>query len=252
MHIDMKKTGKGKIFIIIAVIFLAAAAAVGIFLYGVLGKERLHLRINGTEISEEEYLQAVKAVRYDVAAYFAGTYGAKEEDSFWSEEYGGEIPCEKLAEEAVERLKYIHAVYGLAEEKGYIDDAGYDALVERLEDENASRKEKIEAGEAVYGLSEYTLDLFMEYEISSFKERYCNDTENEGMDLTEEEIREHYESREWIVGESGDKLELEEARPAVEQELREMKYDDMILRLEEDSQVETDREALYRFTLEKI
>ena len=112
--------------------------------------------------------------------------------------------------------------------------------------------EKIEAGEAVYGLSEYTLDLFMEYEISSFKERYCNDTENEGMDLTEEEIREHYESREWIVGESGDKLELEEARPAVEQELREMKYDDMILRLEEDSQVETDREALYRFTLEKI
>lgn len=68
MHIDMKKTGKGKIFIIIAVIFLAAAAAVGIFLYGVLGKERLHLRINGTEISEEEYLQAVKAVRYDVAA----------------------------------------------------------------------------------------------------------------------------------------------------------------------------------------
>ena len=122
----------------------------------------------------------------------------------------------------------------------------------RLEDENASRKEKIEAGEAVYGLSEYTLDLFMEYESSSFKERYCNDTENEGMDLTEEEIREHYESREWIVGESGDKLELEEARPAVEQELREMKYDDMILRLEEDSQVETDREALYRFTLEKI
>ena len=53
----MKKTGKGKNFIIIAVIFLAAAAAVGIFLYGVLGKERLHLRINGTEISEEEYLQ---------------------------------------------------------------------------------------------------------------------------------------------------------------------------------------------------
>ena len=105
MHIDMKKTGKGKIFIIIAVIFLAAAAAVGIFLYGVLGKERLHLRINGTEISEEEYLQAVKAVRYDVAAYFAGTYGALEEGSFWSEEYGGEIPCEKLADEAVERLK---------------------------------------------------------------------------------------------------------------------------------------------------
>ena len=252
MHIDMKKTGKGKNFIIIAVIFLAAAAAVGIFLYGVLGKERLHLRINGTEIAEEEYLQAVKAVRYDVAAYFAGTYGAKEEDSFWSEESGGEIPCEKLAEEAVERLKYIHAVYGLAEEKGYIDDAGYDALVERLEDENASRKEKIEAGEPVYGLSEYTLDLYMEYEVSSFRERYCNDKTNEGMDLTEEEIREHYESRDWVVGENAEKLDLEEARPAVEQELREMKHDEIIAQREEDSQVETDREELYRFTLQNI
>ncbi len=252
MHVDMKKTGKVKIFIVIAAVLLASVAAAGIILSVAAGGERLRLRINGTEISEEEYLQAVKDVRYDVAAYFAGAYGAKEEGSFWSGEYGGEVPCEKLAEEAVERLKYIHAVYGLAEEKGYIDDAGYEALVRRLEGENASRKEKIEAGEAVYGLSEYTLDLFMEYEISSFKERYCNDTENEGMDLTEEEIREHYESREWIVGESGDKLELEEARPAVEQELREMKYDDMILRLEEDSQVETDREALYRFTLEKI
>lgn len=252
MHIDMKKTGKGKNFIIIAVIFLAAAAAVGIFLYGVLGKERLHLRINGTEISEEEYLQAVKAVRYDVAAYFAGTYGAKEEDSFWSEEYGEEIPCEKLAEEAVERLKYIHAVYGLAEEKGYIADAGYDALAERLEDENASRKEKIEAGEPVYGLSEYTLDLYMEYEVSSFRERYCNDKTNEGMDLTEEEIREHYESRDWVVGENAEKLDLEEARPAVEQELREMKYDEIIAQREEDSQVETDREELYRFTLQNI
>lgn len=248
----MKKTGKVKIFIVIAAVLLASVAAAVIILSVVAGGERLRLRINGTEISEEEYLQAVKAVRYDVAAYFAGAYGALEEGSFWSEEYGGEVPCEKLADEAVERLKYIHAVYGLAEEKGYIDDAGYDALVRRLEDENASRKEKIEAGEAVYGLSEYTLDLFMEYEISSFKERYCNDTENEGMDLTEEEIREHYESREWIVGESGEKLELEEARPAVEQELREMKYDDMMLRLEEDSQVETDTEALYRFTLEKI
>lgn len=248
----MKKTGKGKNFIIIAVIFLAAAAAVIVFLSGMAGKARLHLRINGTEISEEEYLQAVKAVRYDVAAYFAGTYGAKEEDSFWSEEYGEEIPCEKLAEEAVERLKYIHAVYGLAEEKGYIDDAGYDALAERLEDENASRKEKIEAGEPVYGLSEYTLDLYMEYEVSSFRERYCNDETNEGMDLTEEEILEYYESQEWTFGDSGERADLETARIAVERELREKKYDEIIAQREADSQVETDREELYRFTLQNI
>ena len=122
----------------------------------------------------------------------------------------------------------------------------------RLEDENASRKEKIEAGEPVYGLSEYTLDLFMEYEVSSFRERYCNDKTNEGMDLTEEEILEYYESQEWTFGDSGETADLETARIAVERELREKKYDEIIAQREADSQVETDREELYRFTLQNI
>ena len=124
--------------------------------------------------------------------------------------------------------------------------------MERLEDENASRKEKIEAGEPVYGLSEYTLDLFMEYEVSSFRERYCNDKTNAGMDLTEEEILAYYESREWTFGDSGETADLETARIAVERELREKKYDEIIAQREADSQVETDREELYRFTLQNI
>ena len=92
----------------------------------------------------------------------------------------------------------------------------------------------------------------MEYEVSSFRERYCNDKTNEGMDLTEEEILEYYESQEWTFGDSGETADLETARIAVERELREKKYDEIIAQREADSQVETDREELYRFTLKNI
>ena len=72
------------------------------------------------------------------------------------------------------------------------------------------------------------------------------------MDLTEEEILEYYESQEWTFGDSGETADLETARIAVERELREKKYDEIIAQREADSQVETDREELYRFTLKNI
>ena len=72
------------------------------------------------------------------------------------------------------------------------------------------------------------------------------------MDLTEEEILAYYESREWTLGDSGETADLETARIAVERELREKKYDEIIAQREADSQVETDREELYRFTLKNI
>ena len=237
---------------IVTVLLAIAAAVIVLVLCRMHGSLMPRLEINGVRVGREEYLRAMKDVRYDVTIYFGSNYGAAEEDGFWTEEYDGEIPCRTLTDEAVERLIYLHSVYALAEEKGYIDDAGYDALVERLENENASRNEKIEAGEAVYGLSEYSMDLFIEYEVSGFKERYCNDRANEGMDLTEDEIREYYESREWIFEGSEENADLETARIAVERELREKKYDEIIAQREADSQVETDREALYRFTLENI
>lgn len=48
------------------------------------------------------------------------------------------------------------------------------------------------------------------------------------MDLTEEEIVEHYNSRDWIFGENAEKADLETARVAVIRELREEKYDAII------------------------
>ena len=68
----------------------------------------------------------------------------------------------------------------------------------------------------------------------------------------EEEDLQNYQSREWIFGGSEEKDELETARIAVERELREQKYDDMITQRENGSQVEGNMKDVNRYTLKNI
>ena len=121
-----------------------------------------------------------------------------------------------------------------------------------MEQENNTRKEKLAKNDVIYGLKEYSYDLYLQYEMSSIKEQYCNDKTREGMDLTEEEIVEHYNSRDWIFGENAEKADLETARVAVIRELREEKYDAFIEKNAENSQVSGNMESMSQFTLKNI
>ncbi|HJC39056.1 MAG TPA: hypothetical protein H9757_08380 [Candidatus Mediterraneibacter faecigallinarum] len=216
------------------------------------GSSDFYLSINGSEVSQEEYLAAVDAVEYDTKMEIQEEYDTPYGEDFWEKEYPDGYGYEILAENAEGWLKYTHAVYSLAEKYGDIDDGSYEAAVKRWEADQESRAEKTAKGEVVYGLREYPLDVYISYEISMLKETYCNDYDREGMDLTEEEIQEHYESREWIFDESEENADLETARIAVERELREQKYDEIIAQKEQDSQVDGDRDAVLRFTLKNI
>lgn len=180
---------KKKICIIITIIILAILVCVGIFAY----RNPFSLAINESKIDKEEFLDAAAQVKYDVISYFSGKSGGNVDSGFWEREVDGEIPYEKLATEALEQLKYYRAVYGLAKEKGYIDDDSYQGLLERWEAENQSRQEKIANGEAVYGLSEYTLELYREYEMDTLQKLYCEDLENEGMEITDADREQYYE-----------------------------------------------------------
>ena len=200
------------------------------------GSSDFYLSINGSEVSQEEYLAAVDAVEYDTKMEIQEEYDTPYGEDFWEKEYPDGYGYEILAENAEGWLKY----------------GSYEAAVKRWEADQESRAEKTAKGEVVYGLREYPLDVYISYEISMLKETYCNDYDREGMDLTEEEIQEHYESREWIFDESEENADLETARIAVERELREQKYDEIIAQKEQDSQVDGDRDAVLRFTLKNI
>ena len=72
------------------------------------------------------------------------------------------------------------------------------------------------------------------------------------MKLTEDEVLQYYQSRDWIFGDSEENADLETARIAVERELREQKYDDMITQRENGSQVEGNMKDVNRYTLKNI
>ena len=198
-----------------AVIFTAASA--------VYRKNRFDLKIGEEKVGSKEYQLCMDLVKYDV-----------------------------LADHTVEKIKYIHVVYDLAEEYGDVSDGSFAAIEKRWKQENAKRQKKVEDGEVIYGLKEYTFDLYMQYEISMYKEIYCNDTDRKGMDLTEEEVAEYYSQGEWVFQDDGEKADLETARIAVERELREKKYDAMIAQMTEDLEVSGDLEAVDRFTLDHL
>lgn len=179
---------KKRICIISTMIILAVFAAVVFF----AGRDRFSLTIDGNEISGEEFLEAAGRKKYEVVNDLKEKGSSDVDSGFWEREINGEIPYEELAKAAINDLKYFHAVYDLAEEKGYIEDGSYEAFLNRFEEENRLRKEKIEKGEAVYGLSEYTLELYREYEMDSIQKSYCSDIENEGMEVTDTDRQQYY------------------------------------------------------------
>ena len=186
---------KKKICIISTIIVLAVLAVLafaGIYIH----KNQFSLTIDGNAISEEEFLEAASRKKYEVVSYFSGKGSSNVDAGFWERETDGELPYEMLAKAAIEDLKYFHAVYGLAQEKGYIENGSYEAFLQRWEAENQLRKERIENGEVVYGLSEYTQDLYREYEMDSIQKSYCNDLENEGMEVTDADREQYYEEYE--------------------------------------------------------
>ena len=186
---------KKKVFAIAAISFFIIAAIIVLFPQ----KDSFSLKINDNEISKEEFLAAAAQKRYEVVSYFSEKGGGNVDAKFWEEAVGGELPYEKLTQEAIEELKYFYAVYDMAKEKGYVEDGSYSALIKRWEEENHFRKDKIEKGEAIYGLSEYPLDLYLEYEMDSIQKSYCDDLENEGMEVTEEDRKQYYDNYSMIL-----------------------------------------------------
>lgn len=227
-----------------AVIFTAASA--------VYRKNRFDLKIGEEKVGSKEYQFCMDLVKYDVKMEIQKRYDALYGEDFWEQSYEGQYGYEILADHTVEKIKYIHAVYDLAEEYGDVSDGSFAAIEKRWKQENAKRQKKVEDGEVIYGLKEYTFDLYMQYEISMYKEIYCNDTDRKGMDLTEEEVAEYYSQGEWVFQDDGEKADLETARIAVERELREKKYDAMIAQMTEDLEVSGDLEAVDRFTLDHL
>ena len=174
---------KKKIVCLVATVLTAGIFVAGAFFI----KGKFELNIHEKPISKEEYLYVMNQQIYDVFNELTENRDIQIDEKFWETEIEGTVPYKKLADQTIEQLKYYRAVYETAIEEGYVEYADYEHMIKRMEEENKMRAEKIENGEPVFGLSKFTTELYMEYEMDSFQKRYCENLKNEGMEITEEE-----------------------------------------------------------------
>ena len=183
---------------------LCAAAALAVCLC-IFFSPFPRLEVSYFLITEEEYLQSMYQARNDVLSDHAAA-GISLTD--WSEETALGDPCQLVMERALEILTEYYAVSTLAVERGYLADAGYDALKQDLEEINRQRQEALDAGEKITGLPNFTMEDFLTYRASNIRLQFCNDPANAENQITPEEIRQRYEADRDTLYDQPDSLEL--------------------------------------------
>ena len=149
------------------------------------------LEISGFRISREEYVRAMYQARNDVLSDHAAA-GISLTD--WSRETALGDPCALVTERAIQIMREYYAVSTLAVERGYLQDAGYDAMERELEELNHQRQQAMESGAVITGVPTFTTADYMTYRASGFRLQFCNDPANPENRITEAEIRARYEA----------------------------------------------------------
>ena len=207
-------------------LLLSAAALVLIALVvwlRIAGSPFPRLEVDGFPVTREEYIRAMYQARNDVLSdHAAAGYSLTD----WSAETPLGDPCRLTTERTLEILSEYYAVSSLAVERGYLEDAGYAAMLAALEEVNRQRQEALGQGEMVTGIPTFTVDDFISYRASSLRLQFCNDPNNPETQVTPEELRQRYEADRDNLYQQPDTLELcflaaDAADDALEQAFRE-------------------------------
>ncbi|MBO9607113.1 MAG: hypothetical protein J7639_14230 [Paenibacillaceae bacterium] len=127
--------------------------------------------VNGEPLDLREYRAIVRTERAGVFAYFQGKYGAEDDKDFWTRSYAGEIPLEKLKEEALRTAVGIKTLQLLGKENGLLADASYAAFLQELRTENARRKEEIAHGRPIYGPKQWEEAAYYERKLADLRQQ---------------------------------------------------------------------------------
>lgn len=119
-------------------------------------KPKIVAWVSDESITKSELKHWMLLEKASVYSYFYRKYGVSDSDSFWIQKLGDEIPLEKLKSISIEKAKRIKIQQILALEKGIIETANYDEIIDGLENINVERKQKVENGEPIYGPIQFT------------------------------------------------------------------------------------------------
>ena len=180
---------------------LCAAALIPLLFQGSFPR----LEVAGFRVREEEYLRAMYQARNEVLSDHAAQGIALTD---WDRETALGDPRELTVQRTLDILAEYYAVSTLAVERGYLADAGYDAMLRELEQTNRQRKEALASGTIITGIPSFTVEDFLAYRASSLRLEFTNDPDQPENQVTEEEIRLRYEADRDALYRQPDSMEL--------------------------------------------
>lgn len=150
------------------------------------------LTVDGYGVTEEEFLMFLGDQKAAAANYFWTEYQVQPDADFWTTPVNGETPLEYAKEQALDALVTSKVTFIMAAERGILDYQSYDSLMESMEEENAGRADKLEDGEVVYGVSQFTPFTYYQY-LNKNAGAELEYSQRELIDPSREELLQTYE-----------------------------------------------------------
>lgn len=156
--------------------------------------------INGYDITQEEYTQAMNGNIASITAAHAEEYEESTPREFWGTAGDEKEPLKELQKETHSDLTERYVLFGAAREYGLIEDIDYASLKEALEDENAYRADP-ERITPIYGPALYSFSDYLTYLSSGFTTELITLMQEEGtISVAEEEVLVAYEENPTLLG----------------------------------------------------
>lgn len=109
-------------------------------------------------------------------------------------------PADFAACQAIRLLEKQHAAYAQAVQGGQMREGTWEEVLESLQQTNGSNERSRKEGSVVYGIDTYDLPVYLSKFILHLKDAYINTENAPGMNVTEAQIKAHYDANEWDFG----------------------------------------------------
>lgn len=129
---------------------------------------------------------------------------------------------------------YALACLSFAKRLGLIDDCSLEAVEKRCNAENEKRRQALEKGEVVYGLRQFSLPVYLDYELTRFRldfasERDIIKSNYSYRPIEKKELKAYFKNnRELFTRYGGEKFRFGESKTVVYKKIREEQYDEEI------------------------
>lgn len=199
-----------KRFIAAVCIVCAAAASAAAVIYAAGGRRDTDAvaYVDGEKIGYDEFMLIAGKKKFEIIKYFSNEYNAEYGNGFWTESFGGENPSEKMKEEVLKELVPIKLQQKLAAERGIAESSDYASIMDRLDTENAERKEKKENNMVVYGVTEYSPLQYYEDSLAKLDIALKEDMAENYFKPEESELRAFYEENKDIYYKTVNECEI--------------------------------------------